>query len=677
MASNPYVNVSISGYNSDAPTDDGAQTANNRITWAKQKTKLADPLKVAIEAMDAANDDAFNTIANILVDFTGDFGSGGITGLVPAPGAGDAANNRFLRADGTWTTPAGAGSVTSVATGSGLTGGPITGSGTISLASIANNTVMGNLTGVTAAPSAILLPALLNALDVFQGDLGSGGVKGLVPAPAAGEDGRFLRGDGTWAAPVDNYSGTVTSVATGTGLTGGTITTSGTISLAAISDQTLLVNLSGGSAAPSEHNISELTPYFNAFGGDFGSGGAKGLVPAPLAGDAAAGKVLYADGTWAVPPGASAGEANTASNLGSGTGLYASKSGVDLRFKSLVAGTGISLSNDGTTVTITGSASQSTFIGDAGSGGVSGLVPAPAANDDSKVLRGDGTWSQFPMRSAEGRLTLQSGVAISVSDQTAKTTVYYTPYNGNQISLHDGSKWSTYTFAELSASLSGLTASRPYDVFVYDSGGGTLALDLTAWSGATARATALVLQDGVYVKSSAMTRRYVGTICMTSSTGQCEDSKTKRLVWNNDNRVPRPMYVHDGTDSWNYSAAAWQQARATVTNQFDIVRGLDEDSVVVFVASSALNSTTTARLCLAGVGVDSTSALSSDALTVRSVCTNTVNGTPQCQYTGLPGIGYHYLARLEYGAGADTQTWQGDNGAPGVLQTGMLGTVRA
>jgi hypothetical protein len=296
MASNPYVNVSISGYNSDAPTDDGAQTSNNRITWAKQKTKLADPLKVAIEAMDAANDDAFNTIANILVDFTGDFGSGGITGLVPAPGAGDAANNRFLRADGTWTTPAGAGSVTSVATGSGLTGGPITGSGTISLASIANNTVLGNLSGVTAAPGAVLLPALLNALDVFQGDLGSGGVKGLVPAPAADDYAKFLRGDGTWAATVDNYSGTVTSIATGSGLTGGTITSSGTISLAAISDQTLLVNLSGGSAAPTEHNISELTPYLNAFGGDFGSGGSRGLVPAPLAGDS--GKYLRGDGTW-------------------------------------------------------------------------------------------------------------------------------------------------------------------------------------------------------------------------------------------------------------------------------------------------------------------------------------------------------------------------------------------
>lgn len=434
MAANPYSNVSISGYNLDAPTDDGAQTANNRVTWAKQKTKLADPLKVAIEAIDNATDDAFAAVAAILVDFTGDFGSGGITGLVPAPGAGDAANNRFLRADGTWTTPAGAGSVTSVATGSGLTGGPITGAGTISLASIANNAVMGNLTGLTAAPSAVLLPALLNALDVFQGDLGSGGVKGLVPAPAADDYAKFLRGDGTWAATVDNFSGTVTSIATGTGLTGGTITGSGTISLAAINDQTLLVNLSGGSAAPTEHNISELTPYLQNVTGDFGSGGAKGLVPAPAAGDAS--KVLYGDGTWQTPPGATAGEANTASNLGSGAGLYASKSGVDLRFKSLVAGTGVSLSSDSTTVTITAS-SPSSFIGDGGSGGVSGLVPAPAAGDDYKYLKGNGAWGSgfrigeiimWPLATAPAGTLECAGTAVSRSTYANLFAVIGTTY---------------------------------------------------------------------------------------------------------------------------------------------------------------------------------------------------------------------------------------------------------
>jgi hypothetical protein len=50
----------------------------------------------------------------------------------------------------------------------------------------------------------------------------------------------------------------VTSVATGTGLTGGTITSTGTISLAAANDQTLKGNVSGGSAAPIDLTKSQV-----------------------------------------------------------------------------------------------------------------------------------------------------------------------------------------------------------------------------------------------------------------------------------------------------------------------------------------------------------------------------------------------------------------------------------
>lgn len=46
------------------------------------------------------------------------------------------------------------------------------------------------------------------------------------------------------------------------------------------------------------------------------------------------------------------GEANTASNLGAGEGVFAQKVGVDLQFKSLVAGSSISLSSTGTEITI-------------------------------------------------------------------------------------------------------------------------------------------------------------------------------------------------------------------------------------------------------------------------------------------------------------------------------------
>lgn len=51
----------------------------------------------------------------------------------------------------------------------------------------------------------------------------------------------------------------------------------------------------GGSLA------ADLTLNISNFTGDTGSGGAKGAVPAPASGDAAAGKFLKADGTWSAP----------------------------------------------------------------------------------------------------------------------------------------------------------------------------------------------------------------------------------------------------------------------------------------------------------------------------------------------------------------------------------------
>jgi hypothetical protein len=65
-------------------------------------------------------------------------------------------------------------------------------------------------------------------------------------------------------------------------------------------------------------------------------------------GDGGGTKVLWDNGTWSAPPGASGGEANTASNAGTGgIGITLAKSGTDLPFKSLYAGsTKISLTDD-------------------------------------------------------------------------------------------------------------------------------------------------------------------------------------------------------------------------------------------------------------------------------------------------------------------------------------------
>lgn len=67
----------------------------------------------------------------------------------------------------------------------------------------------------------------------------------------------------------------------------------------------------------------------------------------PTTCDTTTGKLLWANGTFSCGTDAGAGasgEANTASSLGTGLNLYDSKSGVDLRFNTLLAGTNVTLS---------------------------------------------------------------------------------------------------------------------------------------------------------------------------------------------------------------------------------------------------------------------------------------------------------------------------------------------
>lgn len=105
------------------------------------------------------------------------------------------------------------------------------------LASMASNRIKGNNAAVAANPSDLTLSQVLDMIgNAAQGDILFRGASSWQRL-GAGTSGYFLQTQGTgadvvWAAGGGGGSGTVTSVATGSGLTGGTITTSGTISVA-------------------------------------------------------------------------------------------------------------------------------------------------------------------------------------------------------------------------------------------------------------------------------------------------------------------------------------------------------------------------------------------------------------------------------------------------------------
>lgn len=170
-----------------------------------------------------------------------------------------------------------------------------------------------------------------------------------------------------------------------------------------------------------------------------------------------------------------------------------------------------------------------------------------------------------------GRLTTESGVPVSTSDRTSQSTIYYTPFNGNSIHLFDGTLWQPFNFTERSLALSGLTADKNYDVFLYDNAG-TLTLELSAaWTNDTTRADALATQDGVYVKDGAATRRWLGVI-RTTSTSTIEDSETNRFVWNLYNQTARVCKSSAAiSTSHTYSTGAlreWNAGSGFVRAQF-------------------------------------------------------------------------------------------------------------
>jgi len=77
-----------------------------------------------------------------------------------------------------------------------------------------------------------------------------------------------------------------------------------------------------------------------------------------------------------------------------------------------------------------------------------------------------------------GRLTLESGVPVSNSSQTNKSTVYYTPYVGATVPVYDGSNFVSTSFAEISQTTTDTTKSPAaavgnanYDLFFWNDSG--------------------------------------------------------------------------------------------------------------------------------------------------------------------------------------------------------------
>jgi len=334
------------------------------------------------------------------------------------------------------------------------------------------------------------------------------------------------------------------------------------------------------------------------------------------------------------------------------------------------------------TASLTGTASTATNIANGGAGQLpyntgSGATSFLAAGTSGQVLRSNGTsapsWEVQGLFSS-GRLTLQSGVAIPVTDQTSKTSIYYTPYNGDKISLYDPntSTWSTYTFSELTLNIGTIPNNTNFDVFIYNNSG-TLTLVSVSWSSDTSRSTSLTLTNGIYLKSDALTRRYLGTFRTTSST-TTEDSNSKRFLWNYNNRVNRMLLKQYVASSWSWSGTAnvYRYLGNNSANSVAFVNGVQEDNIFVMAAVGSSGSGIQRQLA---IGFDSewSSTLAGNSTSqyeATAVQAEASNESYQSFANRIAGLGYHVAYALELQNSTTTVNYFGG------VEAGISGTWR-
>lgn len=316
----------------------------------------------------------------------------------------------------------------------------------------------------------------------------------------------------------------------------------------------------------------------------------------------------------------------------------------------------------------------------------------------------------------QGRLTLATATPVLTSDQTAKTSLFYTPYLGKFIPIWNGFEWVTTPFSELTLAFdsdSGHSnyhqSGKNFDCFVVNDGGTVRLGTGPAWTSDTGRGTGagtteLNRTNGLLANAVSMTLRfgsssgntvviaagkatYVGSVRMTSN-GQTAwvaapaaaggGGACTLYLWNMYNRVLVSAVSRDSDNSWAYTTLTWRAANAGGTgsglnNRVSMLMGLSEDSIRAVYSVSSIASSGS-QVAYAGVGLDSATA-PSGMMGAGGTDTGALTSQTTGVYEGPSGLGLHYVQALEAATASGTRTWYGDNNAA-FHQMGLTLTTR-
>jgi hypothetical protein len=268
---------------------------------------------------------------------------------------------------------------------------------------------------------------------------------------------------------------------------------------------------------------------------------------------------------------------------------------------------------------------------------------------------------------------------------TARTTLYYTPYLGRQIPLHDGTGMTAVAFAELAASTTdtatnpaAIGAGRVNDWFVWNDGGTLRLSHGPDWSSDNARSAGTALQrvDGILLNAVAIANgpaaqrgTYVGTT-RSNAAAQLEWIPGSAAagggaawlgVWNMYNRVAVETAVTDIAGSWTTgTSTSTEPFHASgpgggLNNRISFVTGLAEDGVGVKMAVYAIVAAASASYGGFGFALDRTTSYDR-AASLGGVGTFGNAGTTSCAEAYGPQIGFHFVQALQSSDGSHTTT---------------------